>query len=151
ISKHGIPTDIVSDRATIFTARFMKAFTEGLGIKQNMSTAFHPQTDGQTERTNSTLEQYLRCYLNHQQDNWKQLLPLAEFTYNNTKHTATNESPFYAVFGYHPHFNANLPRVNANVPLATERLNNLRDVQEDLKFFIKNAQLSYEEYYNRKV
>src|SRR4051794_33668941 len=98
ISKHGIPNDIVTDRGSVFTAQFMKAFCEGLNIKQNMSTAHHPQSDGQTERTNQTLEQYLRCYINYQQDNWKRLLPLAELSYNNTIQASTTLTPFYALY-----------------------------------------------------
>ena len=73
-----------------------------LGTKHKMSTAFHPQTDGQTERLNQTLEQYLRCYLSYQQDNWVTLLPLAQFAYNSAKSETTQTSPFYANYGYHP-------------------------------------------------
>jgi transposase InsO family protein len=61
-----------------------------LGVKLKFSTAFHPQTDGQTERVNQTLKTYLRLYCNYQQDDWEELLPLSEFAYNNAKHSATN-------------------------------------------------------------
>jgi len=57
--------------------------TPELGIEQRLSTAFHPQTDRQTEWTNCTLDQYFQAYINYQQDNWKELLPMAEFAYNN--------------------------------------------------------------------
>ena len=67
-----------------------------LGIKANRSSAFHPQTDGQTERMNSVLEQYLRMYCDYQQTDWASILPLAEFSYNNSKHSATTLSPFFA-------------------------------------------------------
>jgi len=80
---HGLPKDIITDRGSIFTSDLSKETTKQLGIERRLSTAFHPQTDGQTERTNSTLEQYLRAYVNYQQDNWKELLPMAEFAYNN--------------------------------------------------------------------
>ena len=73
-----------------------------LGIKSKMSTAYHPQSDGQTERVNQTLEQYLHTYCNYQQDNWSSLLPLAEFSYNNAPHATTGVSPFYANKGYNP-------------------------------------------------
>ena len=72
-----------------------------LGTKHKLSTSFHPQTDGQTERTNQTLEQYLRAYVNYRQDNWVQLLPLAQFAFNNSK-CVTGISPFYANYGFHP-------------------------------------------------
>lgn len=99
---HGLPLDIVSDRGSIFTSGFSKALAELLGIKQNLSTAFHPQTDGQTERINAILEQYLRAYTNYKQDNWVELLPLAEFCYNDSLSSATEMSPFFANYGYHP-------------------------------------------------
>jgi len=149
VAKHGIPDDIVSDRGTVFTSQFMKAFANGLGIKQNLSTAFHPRTDGQTERMNGVLEQYLRNFLNYQQDNWSDLLPLAEFSYNNTVHATTNQTPFYANYGYHPRFNVALPRVNSNVPRAESRLENLQEIQEDLKFFIQDAQDTQARYFNQ--
>ena len=66
--------------------------------KRRLSTAFHPQTDGQTEQQNQTLETYLRIFVNDQQDNWASLLPLAEFAYNNNKHSATGMSPFTMVY-----------------------------------------------------
>ena len=67
-----------------------------------MSTAFHPQTDGQTERLNQTLEQYLRCYIDQEQDNWVSLLPLAQFAYNSAENSTTKVSPFYVNYGYNP-------------------------------------------------
>lgn len=101
-SKHGVPQDIISDRGTTFTSRFWRTFTSLLGIDLNFSTAFHPRTDGQTERVNQSLEQYLRQYSNYQQDDWADLLPLAEFTYNNAPHSSTGVSPFFANKGFHP-------------------------------------------------
>ena len=73
-----------------------------LRIKRKLSTAFHPQTDGQTERVNQTLETYLRMFINYDQDEWYQLLPLAEFAYNNSYRIATKMTPFYANYGFHP-------------------------------------------------
>ena len=78
-----IPRDIVTNRGSLFTSRLWKQITEKSGIERRLSTAFHPQTDGQTQRTNAILEQYLRAYVNYQQDNWNELLPQAEFAYNN--------------------------------------------------------------------
>lgn len=101
-SKHGTPSDIVSDRGKHFVSRFWSSLCSLLGIKSNLSTAYHPETDGQTERINQILEQYLRIYINYQQDDWADLLPLAEFAYNNTTHSATGVSPFFANKGYHP-------------------------------------------------
>ena len=101
-SKHGTPNDIVSDRGSKFVSKFWKAVCKLLNIKQKLSTAYHPETDGQTERVNQTLEQYLRIYCAYQQDDWDKWLPIAEFAYNNSDHTSTKVSPFFANYGYHP-------------------------------------------------
>ena len=73
---------------------------EILGVGRKLSTAFHPETDGQTERVNQTLEQYLRAFCNYDQNDWYELLPLAEYTYNNSMTEATGMSLFYANYGY---------------------------------------------------
>lgn len=73
-----------------------------LGTNHKLSTAFHPQTDGQTERLNQTMEQYLRSYVNYKQDNWVELLPLAQFAYNSALSEATKTSPFFANHGFQP-------------------------------------------------
>src|SRR3954453_18286229 len=83
-------------------SKFWKHFHEILGTKINLSSTYHPQSDGQSERVNQVLEQYLRCFLNYQQDNWLELLPLAEFAYNNSAHSSTNLTPFFANYGFHP-------------------------------------------------
>jgi len=99
---HGLPTDIVSDHDSRFTSETWKEFLRLLGIQPRMSTAFHPQTDGQTERLNQTIEAYLRAFVGKEQDNWVRLLPMAEFAYNNSTTTGNGMSPFYANYGFHP-------------------------------------------------
>src|SRR6266852_4253559 len=80
----------------------MRDLMKLLGIKGNPSTAYHPQTDGQTEWMNQELEQYLRIYVNYQQDDWVEWLALAEFTYNDWEHSTMKCSPFFANYGCHP-------------------------------------------------
>lgn len=96
-----------------------------LGANHKLSTAFHPQTDGQTERLNQTLEQYLRSYVNKQQDNWVQLLPLAQFAYNSAMAETTKTTPFQANYGYQPEA-YKTPRKDAfrseQATLTTEKL-----------------------------
>jgi len=99
---HGLPTDIVSDWNSRFTSETWKEFLEILGIRPRMSTAFHPQTDGQTERLNQTIEAYLRAFVNREQENWVLLLPMAEFAYNNSVTIGNGMSLFYANYGRHP-------------------------------------------------
>ena len=93
-----------------FDSRFMRDLYRLLNIEGNPSTAYHPQTDGQTERINQEIEQYLRIFINHHQSDWAEWLPLAEFSYNNKVQTSTGHSPFMALYGYHPHMGTNLRR-----------------------------------------
>jgi hypothetical protein len=83
-------------------SKFFQKLCNGLGIQQLPSYAFHPQTDGQTERVNRVLEDILRHYTNAEQTNWDVLLPLVEFAINNAKHASTGFSPFYLNYGFHP-------------------------------------------------
>jgi hypothetical protein len=101
-SNHGVPDTIITDRDSKFTSAFWKEFMGLLGIKVNMSTAFHPQTDGQTERANRSISQVLRHYVDNRQTNWDHLLPLVEFSINNQVSSSTGFSPFYLDMGRHP-------------------------------------------------
>ncbi|KAF1332102.1 reverse transcriptase, partial [Globisporangium splendens] len=98
---HGMPTEIVSDRDPRFTAAFWQELFRLLGTQLKMSTADHPQTDGQTERVNRTLEDILRSYA-HSFTHWNECLPLAEFAINNSVHVSTGHTPFYVNALRHP-------------------------------------------------
>src|SRR5271168_2223377 len=102
IANHGLPEDFVSDRDKLFTSKFWTSLMARIGTKQKMSTAFHPQSDGQTERTNQTLEKFLRNYVNFNQDDWVTYLPMAQFAYNSAVSETTGLSPFFANYGYQP-------------------------------------------------
>ena len=99
VSLHGVPVSIVSDRYPRFTSRFWKRLMNELGVKLNLSTAFHPQTDGQSERTIQTLEDMLRSCILQFKGHWNEYLPLAEFTYNNIYHSSIEMSPYDALYG----------------------------------------------------
>ena len=99
---HGMPEHIISDRGPQFKSAFWESFLKNLGVDTRLSTAYHPETDGQTERVNSILNQYLCVFCTFLQDNWVQLLPLAEFAYNNSVHSATMVTPFMANYGINP-------------------------------------------------
>ena len=99
---HGAPDSIVSDRGTQFIAEFWKQLSDRLGVRLRHSSAFHPETDGQTERVNAGVEQYLRAFMNFHQDDWVDWLPLAEFAANNVVSETTGVSPFFANYGFHP-------------------------------------------------
>jgi transposase InsO family protein len=85
-----------------WTGEFWDGLYSLLGIKKRMSTSFHPQTDGQMERVNQTLETYLRTFINYHEYDWDSLLPLVEFAYNNSVTQAIELTPFYTNYGYHP-------------------------------------------------
>ena len=93
---HGLPSEIISDMDAKFLGEFWESLCKSLGIKRKMSTAYHPHTDGQTERTTQVLEGYLHNFVNYDQNDWYQLLPLAEYAYNNSKASAHNLTPFFA-------------------------------------------------------
>ena len=107
-SVYGIPDGIVSDRGTVFTSQYWSDICYQSKVKRRLSTAFHPQTDGQTERQNQTLEHYLRVYYNWRQDDWAELLPLAEFAYNDTIYTSIGISLFRALYDFDPRFDCDL-------------------------------------------
>ena len=99
VCNHGIPLDIISDRDSRFMSSFWTGLQKALGTKLNPSTAYHPQTDGQTERTIQTLEDLLRaCVLNFR-GSWDSHLPLVEFSYNNSYHSSIDMAPFEALYG----------------------------------------------------
>jgi hypothetical protein len=99
---HGLPTQIVSDRDPRFTSKFWRALMERLGVSQAMSSAFHPQTDGNTERVNRVLEDMLRHFVDPAQSNWDALLPLVEFAINDSYHESVGNTPFVLNYGKRP-------------------------------------------------
>ena len=129
---HGVPEEIISDRGSQFVSHFWKRFLELLNIKRCLSTAYHPQSDGQTERTNQTLEQYLRCFVSYHQDDWHSFLPLAEFAFNNTISASTKLTPFYAYTGTHPKFEF-LSIKESIVPAVEDRFRKLEVVHQELR------------------
>uniref|UniRef100_A0A803TJ20 Gypsy retrotransposon integrase-like protein 1 n=1 Tax=Anolis carolinensis TaxID=28377 RepID=A0A803TJ20_ANOCA len=145
---HGLPKSLVTDRGSQFTSRFWRALQKLLGIDSRLSSAHHPQMDGQTECTNATLEQYLHCYVNYQQDNWASLLPLSEFAFNNGVQNSTKEAPFFTNYGFHPHFFP--PFVETSeVPAAESWLQELTAVQELLHQQLDQAKEDYKRHADR--
>ena len=98
---HGLPNGIISDCGPHFISHFWKHLWAGLKISYKLSSAYHPQTNGKMERTNQTLEQYLRCFINYRQDDWTNNLHIVEFAYNSTVHCSTMVTPFCAYTSNH--------------------------------------------------
>ena len=96
---HGIPARIISDRDAKFTSKFWTSMFHSLGTLLNLSSAYHPETDGQTERVNQVIEDMLRSYCNQQPRMWLKYLPLVEFAYNSSHHRSLGMSPFKALYG----------------------------------------------------
>ena len=117
----GLSTFIVSDRDTRITSEFWQTLFHQLGTTLNMSTAYHPQTDGQTERAHRTIEQILRAYVDPMHDDWAVWLPLAEFAYNSATNASTSLSPFEANYGYQPSTPATLSSPNLQHPAQLVR------------------------------
>ncbi|MBW0498697.1 hypothetical protein O181_038412 [Austropuccinia psidii MF-1] len=101
-SKHGLPSSIVSDRGSLFVSSSWTNLCQKLKISRDLSTAYHPETDGQTERVNQIQEQYLWMYVSYHQDDLNTWLPLAEFASNNSYHSSTKKSLFFTVYGRDP-------------------------------------------------
>ena len=101
-SLHGLPRSVVTDRGTPFLNAFNAALTKLLGTRHAVSSAYHPETDGQTERINRILCEMLRHYMNNRYDHWDVQLPFVEFAHNNVPSSATGMSPFYVCYGRHP-------------------------------------------------
>jgi hypothetical protein len=99
---HGLPSSIISDCDAKFTSRFWQSLFRTMGTWLAMSTAYHPQTDGQTERANCTLEDILHAFVNYCQDNWDSLLSAAEFACNNAPNASTQMTPFWLCYGHDP-------------------------------------------------
>ncbi|WVZ88557.1 hypothetical protein U9M48_035065 [Paspalum notatum var. saurae] len=99
---HGLPQSLVSDRDRVFTSQFWRELFALAGVQLCMSSSYHPQSDGQTERVNQCMETYLRCYVHACPTKWSDWLPLAEYWYNTSYHSAINCSPFEALYGHSP-------------------------------------------------
>ena len=150
---HGLPETIISDRGTQFASHFWGRLCERLQISRRMSTAFHPETDGQTERLNAVMEQYLRAYVNYLQDDWSSWLPLAEFAANNQVSEATNASPFFALHGYHPRATTDLRPAEAATPGDPDALaaaTALQEIHDHLRTEMGRAQAIQAENSNRR-
>ncbi|KAL5714908.1 hypothetical protein ACHQM5_016810 [Ranunculus cassubicifolius] len=143
---HGLPTSIVSDRGSVFISNFWTKLFEFLGITLLRSTAYHPQTDGQTERVNQCMENFLRCMSSMQPTKWARWLPLAEYWYNTSFHTALKCSPFEVLYGQSPpshifpqHANTGQLEVDQFVHERSQALeiikSNLQEAQSRMKYF----------------
>ena len=139
---YGLPSRIISDRDPRFTATFTRELCHILKVDQNISTAYHPQTDGQSERTNQRLEQYLRIFIDYHQNDWDKWLPMAQYTLNATPHAITRKAPFKLIMGHIVHVHQT-KRIAKSPPLndRLETINNTRKEASDALRRVQNLSL----------
>jgi hypothetical protein len=135
---HGYPKKIITDRGAQFAAKYTVELNRLLGIQTALSTAYHPQTDGQTERVNQELELYLRLYTNYMQNDWYDWLPSAEFAYNNRIHSSTKHTPFFLEYGRHPLIPHMIPNPSKN-PAAQDFIAALAIAHEKAKIALEQT------------
>lgn len=148
----GSPASIVSDRGSLFTSSYWSTLCYELAIRRRLSTAYHPQTDGQTERTNQTMEGYLRCYVNDEQNDWPMLLASAEYACNNAKNATTQKTPFEVVYTFSPTMRKNIEvaRPESTNQASKDRAEAILTAQKQLAAAWHEANSKMVEYYNRK-
>ena len=146
---HGLPESVVSDRGPQFAVELTKELNRMLGIKTKLSTAFHSQTDGQTERMNQELEQYLRFFVEHRQKDWPEWLAAAEFAVNNKVYTATKVSPFMTNYGKELRMGGDI-RKKGKVESATEFVERMKKVHEEAGAALKKTQEEMKRYADRR-
>ncbi len=152
--RFGTPHGVVSDRDSRLTSEFWKAVCEVKMLKRRMSTAFHPQTDGQSEALNRIVEDYLRAYSADEPAAWVNLLPLAQYAYNNSRNHTTGKSPNWFMHGFDCeirfHIADNMARGGIKAPAALDRVQKLHDLRIELRDKIAKAQERMAKYYNQR-
>jgi hypothetical protein len=147
-SQHGLSEGVISDWGPQFVSKFMKAVFRLLGIQSLASTAFHPQTDGQTERINQEIELFLRAFVNERQDDWAKLLPMVEFAYNNHVHSSMQQTLFFTAHSEHPQMGFE-PVRPGNVQAAADFADRMRAGLEEAKSALQKATEDMKRFYNR--
>ena len=137
---HGLPNSIISNHGPQFVSKFQKYLFKMLKVTCNLSSDHHPQTDGQNERTNKTLEQYLRCFLCYQQEDWANILQFSKFGYNNSIYSSTMVTPFYAYIGYRPRQCVLETLELPTNPSAEDHLERLRRIQVEISTHLHRTQ-----------
>jgi hypothetical protein len=146
---HGMPKVLVSDRDVKFTSHFWGAFFDAVGTTLKMSTAYHPETDGQTERVNQVMEDMLRMYCLEEPSKWYEYLPLVEFAYNNTHHSSLGMTPFSALYGQEVVSPVTWCDPVGRVEISKEMLDNMEDQSKKIKINLRKAQSRQKSYADR--
>jgi len=145
---HGLPKYVVSDHRPQSVARFTRELYHLLEIKLASSTAWHPQTDRQTECVNQELDQYLWLFVNEWQDDWYDLLPMAEFQHNNHVHSATQQPPFLLDTGHIPRMGFEPRQNHSDLEMVNKFMERMRMAIEEVKSTIHKTQDNMKRYYD---
>ena len=145
---HVVPTKFVSDRRPQFAAQIMKALYKQLGITHALTTAYHPQSNGQTERANQEVERHLRLFTNSRHDDWVKYLPTAEFVLNSRRHSAHQMAPFEVMYGYCPDFTVPTGPPT-KFPALDSRLQQLNHVRKEAETALRHEKQSMKEAFER--
>lgn len=148
VKLHGIPKSIVTDRGQLFMSSFWQQLFSLQGSKLKASSSYHPQTDGQTEVVNRTLEQYLRCYCHDEQKRWKEFISWAEYWYNTTHQASINKSPFEVIYGRLPPLLNSYTKGMARNDEVDRELITRDEVLATVKKDLKKAQERMKKYYD---
>jgi len=147
---HGMPAAIVSDRDRVFTSTFWRELLRLADVLLRMSSAYHPQSDGQTERLNQTMETFLKCFVNACPSKWIHWISLAEYCYNSCPHSAIGRSPFEALYGYTPkHFGISAVD-SVQMPELDDWVQNRQLMNELIKQHLSRAQLRMKKQADKK-
>ena len=146
---HGLPESIILYRGPQFAAGLMRDLNALLGIATKLLTAFHPQTNGQMERMNQELEQYLRMFIDYRQEQWLEWLGMAEFAYNNKVHTGTKVLPFEANSGQNPRMGFEMKK-KGRYKGAEKFVEKMKEIQGEAKVALVKAQKNMRKYADRK-
>ena len=147
VTNFGLPNKIISDQDPRFTSKFTRELCRLMGIEQNISTAYHPRMDGQSERTNQWVETFLQFVTNYKQDDWARWLPLAQFTHNNWPSDTTGKSPFFLLMGYNPC--ADWKHATSPLPQVMLCLDQFKEAQAQAQNLMIKAQKSWVKHRDR--
>jgi len=146
---HGMPQSMVFDRDIVFTSAFWHELMRLTGVKLHMTSAFHPQSDGQTEATNKVIVMYLRCLTGDRLRQWIRWLPWAEFIYNTVFQTALKDTPFKIVYGRDPPMIRSYEPGDTRVAVVAKSMEDCDELLDDVRYRLEQAQAVYKAYYDK--